>query len=70
MMLEYNVKLNDSFNNIDICYADLRRSEKLGHHPFICYFEPFSCSSQFLKLSILAAHFPNLRSIKNLIYTS
>ena len=50
-------------SEMDTC---LNRSEAITSkgHPLVCYAQPFMCGSKFLKISIIATHFPFLRKIK------
>ena len=61
------VDANSYLKQIDICSAETRDPNKSGH-PIICYAQPLSCSSKFLKLNILSCHYPYLRTIKRQIY--
>ncbi|KAJ8669536.1 hypothetical protein QAD02_000795 [Eretmocerus hayati] len=54
--------MKDFISNADACSSIGRNYDQLGH-PIACYSEPLSCKSKILKLSLLAPHFPRLRSM-------
>ena len=38
-------------------------------HPLVCHAKPLQCKSKFLKLLTVKAHFPQIRSLVNIIYS-
>ncbi|KAJ8688062.1 hypothetical protein QAD02_023857 [Eretmocerus hayati] len=55
-------------SHLDTCTGHARQNGDAAGHPSICYVEPLSCKSKFLKLEVLSYHFPQLRTIERSIY--
>ncbi|KAL7290831.1 hypothetical protein TKK_0015569 [Trichogramma kaykai] len=55
------------FQTVDFCAAESRNVDKKGH-PEICYMNPITCGSKFLYLHVLSFHYPQLRTLKRIIY--
>ncbi|KAL7291617.1 hypothetical protein TKK_0014655 [Trichogramma kaykai] len=62
------IKLHEFLRKSFQCSSSGRNINKKGH-PISCFVNPLQCRSQFLKLMVLAPHFPQIRSIRGSLYT-
>ena len=60
-------KLSTFCESINDC-TNLKSSPDFKGHPLVCHANPLLCKSRFLKLLIVRAHFPEMRTIEKLIY--
>ena len=55
--------------HIDDCTKPNTHDTKLQGHNKECHVDPHACGSKLLYLRRLAPHFPNIRTIVNMLYT-
>ena len=60
--------LKTYLNDINMC-SNQHIKDSYAGHPLICHKQPLLCRSKFLKLLIVRAHFPKIRTLENYIYS-